>query len=111
MQALTLEGWPALMYDAMYLITRNDSGPTASDTVNQIIAALFYVIWITFGTYILLSMLVSSVLDNFERDFYLVQVAPAKPLTGQNLQLAPWPPISAPPSYQHSRPIFSALTY
>ncbi|KAK3265695.1 Caveolin-2, variant 3 [Cymbomonas tetramitiformis] len=54
-QALTLEGWTALMFDAMYL--------------NYFIGLAFYVSWVAFGTYFLLSLMVSVILDNFEREY------------------------------------------
>eukprot|EP00899_Mesostigma_viride_P008729 jgi/Mesvir1/17858/Mv12940-RA.3 len=55
-QALTREGWVALMYDAML--------------AHPVTGSLFYVAWICVGSYTLLSLLVSVVLDNFERDYF-----------------------------------------
>lgn len=54
-QVLTLEGWHELMFDGLLL----------SDW-----AATFYMLWVVFGAFVLLSVVDSSVLDNFERDYF-----------------------------------------
>jgi hypothetical protein len=59
-QLLTRQNWPSVMYDSML------HGP--------MLGALFHVSWVLYGGFILLSMLVSIVLDNYERDFNIVQV-------------------------------------
>ncbi|KAK3270896.1 hypothetical protein CYMTET_20728, partial [Cymbomonas tetramitiformis] len=54
-QALTLEGWTIMMYDAM--------------SYSRVAGSLFYISWIIIGPYILLALLVCGVLDNFEREY------------------------------------------
>ena len=54
-QALTLEGWTFLLYDAM--------------SFKEVTGALFYISWVFIGNYFLLSLMVSIILDNFEREY------------------------------------------
>eukprot|EP00976_Prorocentrum_cordatum_P080892 1184160-Prorocentrum_minimum.AAC.5 len=54
-QALTLEGWTFLLYDAM--------------SFQEATGAFFYISWVFIGNYFLLSLMVSIILDNFEREY------------------------------------------
>jgi hypothetical protein len=54
-QALTLEGWTFLMYDAM--------------TFRKVTGAFFYISWVFIGNYLLLSLMVSIIMDTFEREY------------------------------------------
>ena len=56
-QAITLEGWTFIMYDAMKLSTY------------PVVGAVFYVSWVLIAVYFLLSLMVTNILDNFEREY------------------------------------------
>jgi hypothetical protein len=96
-QLLTRQNWPSVMYGR--IATRCTPAPQRS-AANQpraararsqhcvpagrhrydsmlngpVIGAVFHVSWVLFGGFILLSLLVSIVLDNYERDFYIIQL-------------------------------------
>jgi predicted membrane protein len=55
-QILTLEAWPALLYDAL------------RSPVSQVITVLYFISWVFLGNFMLLNLFLAILLDSFTEE-------------------------------------------